>query len=488
MNSLDQALTSPPPLSSSRSSWAASTGSHCLTPPAPSDWSIGTHLSPGSRWQFWRRPRPCPLDMDAHPQGLVCGEEQAIEQSLLQIACNARRHHWRVVWFDGLGSQLQAQRFATAMRTAIDPCQEEPARIHIFPNMAFDGFTGASQQVVGNLLQVLPEELHPLAMACLPPFHFSLPSLSARPTRLHTLVQHLSRQGAPIASHAHLNDFASMLLHYQVFANYAGKSLDGTWTFADTDAAYLRFDTLLFPDESAALARFLLGALLNREQDSPLPAQPPLLLIMRYPFFLFPPSFFPLLIAFMRERGSLFLASSRPLDFGFRARQLVEHADAILLHRGARPLQTAQGVSLSAKQLARLRDNECFLVQCSRVSHVALTSPALTPEDLEWTRQWMPFAREENAATLVPFFQEDPYEPPAPHRDSVKPGTGRGKRALRAASSRSSDALAPASNRGANTGEAETGSFALYNPYHPDPPYTTETEDSAPRPSTHNEE
>jgi hypothetical protein len=349
-------------------------------------WQFGRR--PAQGWQRWlRRPeQPFFLDPACH-QGIVLGLcERGIDLSLLRLATNAARRSWKVIYFDALGSETQAATFLAAMYRAGCP------RTRIFPHEPYDGWRGTPQQVLERLLQVsaFREPYYQyITTVCLSAIldGTKIASMDELVRRLADLSQK-RRSGWLAASPplprflptVPLADVEGPALRYGALGTLVGRSLDGTWSFEDADAAYFSFNAWSSPQRARSLAAFLLadlsGSLTERASGSN-----HVLLLIKRPDLLFDLQQLAALFARMEHAGgSVFVAVRSTADLGSQAAHLLSSASTLLVHRSSSAAPFEPSVDLPwwgrhssfKRTIRRLPDDECFVIHQGRLTHVRI--------------------------------------------------------------------------------------------------------------------
>jgi hypothetical protein len=172
---------------------------------------------------------------------------------------------WAVFILDAKGDPATLRRFGDLMRaTGRNP--------KLFPGQAYDGWRGEGREIAARLIELIDwAQDGPAAyyrdistnlvrLACTVP---------AGPPRSSTeLLERLDRQtlaglwaGTPTAGRVlafKADHVLACRARYQAFFDAIDGQLDGGWAFEDTPAGYLLLNELLYGEETAKLARFLL--------------------------------------------------------------------------------------------------------------------------------------------------------------------------------------------------------------------------------------
>jgi len=194
---------------------------------------------------------------------LVCGATGSGKtETLLRLAwALARTSDTPVFYLDGKGDRETAARFCGLMADA--------GRVtRVFPNEPFDAWRGAAHEIHGRLMEIIDYTSdgpaawyrdvakNVLRLVCEHP---------DGPPRSSDAV--LARMDADTLGKAHNGSSAlaalsaqqikQVRLRYEAFFGQTRGSLDGTWAWEDTNAAYLLLDSLSLREETAGLARML---------------------------------------------------------------------------------------------------------------------------------------------------------------------------------------------------------------------------------------
>jgi hypothetical protein len=167
-------------------------------------------------------------------------------------------------------------------------------------------------------------------------------------------------------------------LRYAALSALVGDSLNGNWSYEDTDAAYFSLSAWSRPQEARLQARFLLADLASAltERNS---SKRPVLLLLKHPErFLSPHEIAPLFALMEQQQGSLFVAARSLTDFGRAASSLVQNAPLLLLHRSTTswpfdPYVATNAQLLDNGALQSLEDHECFAVEKGIVTPLRIT-------------------------------------------------------------------------------------------------------------------
>jgi hypothetical protein len=187
-------------------------------------------------------------------------------ETLLRLAGGvAGCSDWSVFVLDAKGDPATLRRFGDLMRATGRPPQ-------LFPGQAYDGWRGEGREIASRLVELIDwADDGPAAyyrdistnivrLACTVP--------AGPPRSSGELLERLDRPmlaslwaGTPTAARVLAFREEHMLgcrARYHAFFDAIDGQLDGSWAFEDTDAGYLLLNELLYGEETAKLARFLL--------------------------------------------------------------------------------------------------------------------------------------------------------------------------------------------------------------------------------------
>jgi len=183
-------------------------------------------------------------------------------ETLLRLAwVLAKRFDAQVLYLDGKGDRECAARFTALMADA-------GRETRVFPNQRFDGWRGEPQDIHGRLAEIVDYATdgpaawyrdiarHVLSGVCSHPD--GPPRSSGQALDRMDLKALRAVHGAAWAKGLREDLVAQTRLRYQAFFTQTRGTLDGTWSWDETQAAYCLLDTLALKDEAGGLARFLL--------------------------------------------------------------------------------------------------------------------------------------------------------------------------------------------------------------------------------------
>jgi conjugal transfer pilus assembly protein TraD len=194
---------------------------------------------------------------------LVCGATGAGKtETLLRVAWTiAKTSDAAVFYLDGKGDRDTAERFCALMADA-------GRSTRVFPNEPFDAWRGQPHEIHGRLMEIIdyatdgPASWYRdlaktvLRLVCEHP--------AGPPANAATLLDRID-QDALQAAHPDSTALAALTkeqirqvrLRYEAFFGQTRGTLDGTWAWEDTSAAYLLLDSLALKEETAGLSRLL---------------------------------------------------------------------------------------------------------------------------------------------------------------------------------------------------------------------------------------
>jgi hypothetical protein len=208
-------------------------------------------------------------------------------ETLLRIAVFvARTLRWQVIYVDGKGDDEAGRRFVALMR------ESGIEQVKLFPEEEYyDGWRGDRLALLNRLLalqdyseeyyETVAENFLSLALRATPQLprrseelleRLELSALYSfygigidadgkrfrrplRPGHTKADVDYLEKVSSQVA--------AGVYSRYRAFFQKVGGALDGTWSFDDVDAAYLRLDGLALRKTASSLARYLVEDFAN---------------------------------------------------------------------------------------------------------------------------------------------------------------------------------------------------------------------------------
>lgn len=186
-------------------------------------------------------------------------------EALLRFAYSAKKvYRKQVIYIDAKGDERQdtPARFFAAMKAA------GAQRVRMFPSTYYDGWRGSAEQIYNRLMAVIDYSessyygdvaADAVRLAVSPP---SGPPKSGQEfvARLHIgNLKALYKNSAKSSVISSLDPdlMRQVQMRYRVFFNAVGETLDGTLSYEDADALYIRIAGFTLRDEAPRLARFL---------------------------------------------------------------------------------------------------------------------------------------------------------------------------------------------------------------------------------------
>jgi len=194
---------------------------------------------------------------------LVCGATGSGKtETLLRLAWTvARESDAPVFYLDGKGDRETATRFCGLMADA-------GRQARVFPNEPFDAWRGQAHEIHGRLMEVIDYTSEGPAAWYRDVAKNVLRLVCEHPDGPpRTSAETLSRMDADALAKAHQGSSAvaaltaqqvkQVRLRYEAFFGQTRSTLDGSWTWEDTNAAYLLLDSLTLREETTGVARML---------------------------------------------------------------------------------------------------------------------------------------------------------------------------------------------------------------------------------------
>jgi conjugal transfer pilus assembly protein TraD len=194
---------------------------------------------------------------------LVCGATGSGKtETLLRLAwAVAKESDTPVFYLDGKGDRETAKRFCGLMADA-------GRTTRVFPNEPFDAWRGQPHEIHGRLMEIIDYTTdgpaawyrdiakNVLRLVC---EHPDGPPRSSIETLARMDADALTKthQGASALAALTPQQIKQVRLRYEAFFGQTRGTLDGTWAWEDTNAAYLLLDSLALREETAGLARML---------------------------------------------------------------------------------------------------------------------------------------------------------------------------------------------------------------------------------------
>jgi hypothetical protein len=194
---------------------------------------------------------------------LVCGATGSGKtETLLRLAWTlACTSDAPVFYLDGKGDRETASRFCGLMGDA-------GRSIRVFPNEPFDAWRGEAHEIYGRLMEIIDYTSdgpaawyrdvakNVLRLVCEHPDGPPRSSAEAL-ARMDADALAKAHQGSSALAALTAQQIKQVRLRYEAFFGQTRGALDGTWSWEDTNAAYLLLDSLALREETAGLARML---------------------------------------------------------------------------------------------------------------------------------------------------------------------------------------------------------------------------------------
>jgi conjugal transfer pilus assembly protein TraD len=194
---------------------------------------------------------------------LVCGATGSGKtETLLRLAWTvAKESDTPVFYLDGKGDRETAARFLGLMSDA-------GRQTRVFPNEPFDAWRGQAHEIHGRLMEIIDYSSEGPAAWYRDVAKNVLRLVCEHPDGPpRSCTQTLARMDPDALAKAHPASTAltaltaqqvkQVRLRYEAFFGQTRGTLDGTWAWEDTSAAYLLLDSLTLKDETAGLARMI---------------------------------------------------------------------------------------------------------------------------------------------------------------------------------------------------------------------------------------
>ncbi len=386
-------------------------------------WGIGTLPPRGPRaWMGWPA-LPYTLDLQRQSGAVLGTSEASLSATLQRLAYTAARAGWKVWLFDAYGQDETAATFLASMQHA------GHKRVRVFPHEPFDGWGGSPEALLHSLLAALPFQ-YPYAQ------HLAVSALSAvlrskEPLwGMVDLVEQLcwlldppqgtgrgvrrTRAGAPLLHRLRRGDLPEVPLGYYALSVLLHGSLDGHWSFTNTDAAYFALRAWDRSQQARLHARVLLAILAATLVEQPTPT----LLLIHHPERLLNPRQLASLFAQMqRARGSLWVATRSAESLGA---EVLTQASTLLLHRQRTVAPLAACLSpdeqvWASRILPHLSEHECLALAEGTHALVRIASVPVDPAAVaQATRTLADRTREASAQ-----WPGEPEEPKASASEEV---------------------------------------------------------------------
>jgi len=203
-----------------------------------------------------------PLPIISRPSVLIGEGGSGKTESALKIAhLVSTAYHMDVIYIDAKGDDDLAPRFVATMRSA------GKQRIKLFPTSPYDGWCGDTRALYNRLMavQIYSEPYYEHMASLLLDLALSVPGYTPRSSM--ELLQNLTLEqlkiryrGMPEQSELDRikpEDANGVYNRYRAFFRALHGKLDSGFTFDETDAAYIKLDTVAFAKEAGSIGRYL---------------------------------------------------------------------------------------------------------------------------------------------------------------------------------------------------------------------------------------
>jgi conjugal transfer pilus assembly protein TraD len=194
---------------------------------------------------------------------LVCGATGSGKtETVLRLAWTvAKESDAPVFYLDGKGDRQTAERFSGLMSDA-------GRRTRVFPNEPFDAWRGQPHEIHGRLMEIIDYTSdgpaawyrdvakNVLRLVCEHPDGPPRSSAEAL-ARMDADTLAKAHQGSSALAALTAQQVKQVRLRYEAFFGQTRGTLDGTWAWEDTNAAYLLLDSLALREETNGLARII---------------------------------------------------------------------------------------------------------------------------------------------------------------------------------------------------------------------------------------
>jgi hypothetical protein len=203
-----------------------------------------------------------PLNIIARPSVVIGEGGSGKTETLLKIAyLVARVYGFDVIYVDAKGDDDLAPRFVAAMRKA------GKQRIKLFPTSPYYGWIGDARTLYNRLMavQIYNEPYYEGIASLMLDLALSVPAGPPRSSAellKHLTLEHLRLcyRGLPEQeelARIEADDANGVYNRYRAFFRALHGKLDDGFTFDDTDAAYIKLDTVAFAKEASGVGRYL---------------------------------------------------------------------------------------------------------------------------------------------------------------------------------------------------------------------------------------
>jgi hypothetical protein len=207
-----------------------------------------------------------PLAPLARPSVVIGEGGSGKTETLLKVAALAARVYWfDIIYIDAKGDDDLAARFVATMRKA------GKGRIKLFPVSPYYGWTGDTRVLYNRLMavQIYTEPYYENIASLMLDLALHAPGYTPRSSNelLRNLTLELLKiryRGEPEQEELERikpEDANGVYNRYRAFFRALHGKLDAGFTFDETDAAYIKLDTVAFAKEASSIGRYLVEEL-----------------------------------------------------------------------------------------------------------------------------------------------------------------------------------------------------------------------------------
>lgn len=252
--------------------------------------------------------------------------------TLLRIASIAAKcYGYRVFFVDAKADKPTAALFAAMM------AERAGVNVRLFPAASFDGWRGDGRAVLNRLMAVesFSEPYYKAVTKTV------LDALCNRPEGPPRSAQAFFERFVGLSDQMKLTkaELAGVELRYRAFFDVLDGLLDGSWSWEDTEVAYLLLDGLALKEEAASLGRFLIEDFAHYASERKRPGKD-LLILDEYSALSAGGTDAANLVERLRSYGcAVILASQSYAGLGKPedAERILDAANWLMVHRNAAP-------------------------------------------------------------------------------------------------------------------------------------------------------
>lgn len=313
--------------------------------------------------------------------------------TMLRLAYLVRKYlQWKIIYVDAKGDHATATIFAALMRQA--GVRDE--HLKVFPYAAYDGFVGSEDDLFNKLVGVVEssEPYYRDVLKVLLRLALAAPSLAGIPRSSSELLSNLNVERLKILYAKHHEatrvkqfterESAGAQNRYDAFFGSFPGSLDGLWSFEDTQASYILLEGVGHQEEAETLARYFIQEVSNYATKRKPQEEPVLVFIDDLSAITLGRSAAGL---FERLRGyNAFVVGSAQsfASLGIHAEALVGATATKILHRMNNPeiMSRRAGMAQEVVPLIQTREDVMTGFASARVQEI----PAVKPEQVQQLR------------------------------------------------------------------------------------------------------